>query len=81
MLQIKKHHSFSLPSLTTATHRLAMSPVVSEDDELIHDIDTADSDDVWTLDPTPDTQELSRYWTTVERDLQNDPDWVNFAEE
>lgn len=83
MLKINKHHSMSLPAPIGASSRLAMSPILSEDDELIEAIDRSREvrDDNWILDATPDTDELSNYWNAVERDIENDPEWIKFSDE
>lgn len=83
MLKIKNNHKMPLSVPMIGTRRLAMSPIVSEDDELIEAIDNSvrNSDDNWTLDATPDTDELSRYWKAVEDDIENDPEWIKFDDD
>lgn len=83
MLKLKKHYTPSLPTMLLGSRRLAMSPVLSEDDELIEAIDGEKQthDDNWTLDPVPDTDELSQYWNTVESDIENDPEWIKFDDD
>lgn len=83
MLRINKHYNMALPIPIGGSRRLAMSPIVSEKDELIEAIDSSRDarDDNWILDATPDTDELSKYWKTVEEDIENDPEWIKFADE
>lgn len=75
MLTLKHHHQLHFPTLS-ATRPLRMSPVVSEDDELI-----SSDDDHWTLEQRPDTDELSRYWNRVEADIASDPEWIHFDDD
>lgn len=84
MLKIRKkflpHLTFTLP-FTTA--QLQLSPVVSEDDELIQDIenDSIKKGGNWTLSDDPDVEGLERYWNNVQNDIANDPEWFHFAED
>lgn len=83
MLKIRKRFlpHFSLSALATSDPQL--SPVISEDDELIQDIenDSVKTDDNWTLSDDPDVEGLKKYWDTVEQDIANDPEWFHFAED
>ncbi len=83
MLKLKKHHTLSLPSVFLPAHRMTLSPVVSEEDELLQSIEREQSahDDNWTLEQRPDTEELTSYWDTVEKDIANDPEWITFSDE
>lgn len=79
MLALKKHFNLSLPISLTASQHLRLSPVVDEPDELIEDINSQSvtHDDTWALTPTPDTEELDKFWTGVEQDITHDPDWID----
>lgn len=59
---------------------LELSPVVSEDDELIQEIE-ASVEQPWELVETPDVQGIDQFWNGVREDLQNDPTWFSFAED
>ena len=79
MLHLKKHFTF-FASPTTATHQLALSPILDDDDELIQEINNqaAQHDDNWSLTPTPDTEQLASFWQGVQKDIENDPLWERF---
>lgn len=83
MLKLKKHHTITIPSFLTPAHHMQMSPVTSDDDELIDSIDNdqRNHDDNWTLEQRPDTEELTSYWNTVEKDIANDPQWIRFDDD
>lgn len=76
MLHLKSHH-FSLQH-TSGSHPLRLSPVASEDDELIQAIE-ASHEEIWRLDPTPDSRSLAEFWSGVEDDISKDPEWFSFA--
>ena len=80
MLTIKKHHHIHIPSFSNTARPMQLSPVVTDDDELIAAIDGADNDH-WTLEQRPDADELMRYWNRVEADIASDPEWVHFEAE
>lgn len=79
MLHLKHAHNFHLPHFTV-TRPLELSPVCSEQDELIEDIEQS-SGDVWELADMPDVEGLGAFWNGVEDDLRDDPQWFSFAEE
>lgn len=80
MLSLHSHH-FGLPHTKHSAHKLELSPVVSENDELIQAIETEQAADNWQLSSTPDVQELEQFWTGVTDDLEKDPEWFKFAED
>lgn len=51
-------------------HKMALSPVYSERDELIQAIDTEAQrhDDQWQLEATPDADSLEQFWRSVDID-------------
>jgi hypothetical protein len=57
--------------------------VVSDDDELIQEIDQQNqaNDDNWTLDSMPDVNGVEQFWTDVQTDLHKDPDWYTFSDD
>lgn len=59
---------------------LRLSPVPVENDELLQAIEAA-HEEQWELEPTPDSTELNTFWSSVETDLHNDPEWTTFAED
>lgn len=76
---LKLRHNFSFSSLFgQPSRRLRLSTVRHEDDELITAIERERSEDVLTLDATPDVRKLDEFWDGVENDLKKDPDWFNF---
>jgi hypothetical protein len=76
------HHSLlpHLPSLSHGSHVLQLSPVTSDNDELIQAIEEEHRKDSWQLDAT-DAQSLDEFWTGVEEDLKKDPEWFTFADD
>ena len=76
MLHLKTHYVSH--SHTRISGSPTLSPVVSEDDELIQAIE-ADTEEAWQLEATPDTRALDQFWSGVEEDLTNDPQWFSFA--
>ena len=74
MLHLKTH-KFTFPH--GSTPQLHLSPVVSDNDELIQAIEA--DNDVWQLEAVPDTNALDQFWTGVEDDLKHDPSWFTFA--
>ncbi len=81
MLRLKTHHQIHFPSLHSRSMQLSV--VSSDDDELTRAIDSEQitHDDTWTLTPSPDTNELEQFWSGVEDDIKNDPDWFKFDDE
>lgn len=82
MLKLKKR--LQLPSLASfSTKQLALSPVIDEDDELIVDAEqqARERDDRWTLDATPDTEQLQRDWEEITDDIRHDPEWITFSDD
>ena len=82
MLQLKKHQIYHfLPQVGVKS--LWFSPVVSDDDELIQEIDQQNqaNDDNWTLDSMPDVNGVEQFWTDVQTDLHKDPDWYTFSDD
>ena len=82
MLQLKKHQIYHfLPQVGVKS--LRFSPVVSDDDELIQEIDQQNqaNDDNWTLDSMPDVNGVEQFWTDVQTDLHKDPDWYTFSDD
>lgn len=80
MLHLKKHHFTHSLTIFQPVRVVALSPVADEDDELIRAIE-ADHEEAWQLEATADASGLDSFWNGVERDLQGDPDWVDFAKE
>ena len=82
MLTIERKPYLKLPTITVLTP-MEFSPVVDDDDELTLAIaqDSADRDNTWTLEETPDTGALHTFWSEVEEDVRSDPKWFSFSEE
>lgn len=53
----------------------------NDNDELLAAIDQEHeiADKNWQLTDAPDVPELESFWSGVEQDLRNDPEWFNFA--
>ena len=84
MLKLKHKHHIDFPYITfTPLHSMALSEVSLDTDELAQAIvnDPIDHDDNWQLTENTDTEELEQYWATVEEEIKNDPEWVDFAKE
>lgn len=81
MLKLHHSHHFELPHLTHSAHRLELSPVVSERDELIEAIEAEHDADTFELENTPDVRQLDEFWTGVTEDLEKDPDWFKFSDD
>lgn len=79
MLKINHSLHFPVPHQMHSTSHLVLSPVSSDGDELIEAIERDHQQANWTLDSTPDVQQLDEFWTHVEDDLKKDPDWFDFA--
>lgn len=79
MLKLKKRLSLSLPSLFVAQPML--SPAAAEDDELIREIDNQAEihDDAWTLESTPDSQQLERAWAEMSRDAEYEREFSDIS--
>jgi hypothetical protein len=59
---------------------MQLSPVESDSDELIQAIEEEHRKENWQLDAT-DAQSLDEFWSGVEADLKNDPEWFKFADD
>ena len=77
MLHLPHHIDF--PHLTPPSREVALSPVPTDEDELIQAIE-ADCTEPWSLDPVPDTEQLTEFWSGVQEDLKHDPDWFSFTD-
>ena len=77
MLHLSNHH-FSFHHQPSSSLRPQLSPVASEDDELIRAIEDS-REEVWQLEPTPDSRSLTEFWCGVEEDIAKDPEWFSFA--
>lgn len=73
MLHLKPHQ-LHIPN----SRSLQLSPVATEDDELIQAIENS-HEEPWQLEPVPDSHSLAEFWSGVEEDIANDPTWFNFA--
>jgi|APMI01.1.fsa_nt_gi hypothetical protein len=83
MLKIHKSLHLPVPHMTHSTERMQLSPVTSENDELIVAIeqDSQKGEAKWVLEGPQDVGELATFWAGVESDLKKDPDWFDFAED
>lgn len=81
MLKIHHPHSLNLPQLHQPLHRLQLSRVTSDGDELIKDIESGHEADTIQLEEAADSETLGEFWTGVEDDLKKDPTWFDFAED
>lgn len=75
-LRTYRNRFFHRPS-----HRMALSPVVDDADEIISSLETAKAEDTIELENTPDVASLDTFWSGVEDDLKKDPSWYDFAED
>lgn len=83
MLKLKHSPHISLPSLSLMSEPVHFSPVRIDNDELSQAIvsDVESRDDAWELCERPDMGELTKFWSDVETDVANDPEWFTFNEE
>lgn len=83
MLKIKPTHHFTMPDLGLRSQSMQLSAIPDDGDELTQAIvnDVADRDNNWELSERPDMGELTQFWTDVETDVQNDPEWFTFNDE
>lgn len=83
MLKLKTTHHLDFPHITfSAPHLMQLSAVPIDSDELAQAIenDTDQHDNNWQLG-NPDSVELEKFWSNVQEDIKNDPEWVNFAQD
>lgn len=78
---LKIHHSLQLPQLVSRHPQMALSTVASDGDELLEAIQADDQNDRWTLEATPDTEQLEESWSHIVEDVRQDPEWFTFAED
>lgn len=84
MLKLKHKYHLDFPHTTFhMPHSMSLSSVPADDDELAQAIvnDPEDHDNNWQLTNQPDSEELEQYWTNVEEEIKNDPEWIDFAKE
>ena len=83
MLKIKRARHFTMPDLSLRSQAMQLSPIPDDGDELTQAIvnDVDDQDNNWELSERPDMGELTQFWTDVENDVQNDPEWFKFSDE
>ena len=83
MLEIKPKLKFKIPdSFLASSPAMKFASVV--DDEGLTEAITEDADihdDNWRLTEHPDTDELERYWTKIQQDVKNDPEWFVFTDD
>lgn len=83
MLKLKHKHHLHLPHISLSSVPMSLSPVPIDQDELTQAIinDQVEHDNEWELSERPDTGQLTQFWTEVETDVQNDPEWFRFSED
>lgn len=83
MLELKHKHHFSLPHLPETRRPVQFDPVPVDNDELTAAIvnDAEARDNTWELSERPDMGELTQFWSEVEQDVANDPEWFKFNED
>lgn len=83
MLKLKHTHHLELPHISLTNHKMELSPVRIDNDELTQAIveDPVAHDDTWELAERPDTEELTQFWSEVEADVAQDPEWFKFNED
>ena len=80
MLKIKHKHTLDFPHFfeqLTPVRQMALSPVADDADELTQAIseDMDNQDDRWELVEHPNPDQLVEFWTKVESEVSNDPEW------
>ena len=83
MLHMKHKRHLDFPHLTFSSSPMQLSPVPVADDELSQaiELDAETHDDVWELSERPDTNALTEFWSEVEADVANDPEWFKFSDD
>ena len=83
MLKLPHNQHLPQPHLMRLPHTMTLSPVESEDDELIIDIENESKahDDNWVLDNAPDVSGIENFWEKVEDDIADDPEWFTFVDD
>lgn len=83
MLKLKHKHHLDFPHITLSSAPMQLSAVPIDDDELAQAIieDPVAHDNVWELNERPDMGELTKFWSDVEADVANDPEWFRFSED
>lgn len=83
MLKLKHKHHLDFPHITLSASPMQLSAVPVDDDELSQAIvnDPVAHDDIWELSERPDMGELTKFWSDVETDVANDPEWFTFSED
>lgn len=80
MLKIHSTPHLSVPHLQHQVQQLKLSPVASENDELIEAIEAESLGEQWQLGEI-DSNNLTAFWTGVEEELAQDPERLTFAED
>lgn len=62
----------------SAAKKLAFDPAEDENDELIRAIGER-VEPAWQLEAVADSEGLIRFWSEVERDIESDISWQDFA--
>jgi hypothetical protein len=83
MLKLKHTRHFEIPHLSLLDEPMRLSNVPIDNDELTQAIveDPIAHDDTWELSERPDMGELTKFWSDVETDVANDPEWFTFSED
>src|SRR5690349_12341693 len=81
MLKIKNKHHLDFPFIIQGLapkRELVFEPVPSDDDELTQAIASDDDthDNKWVLNEYDNAEELNAFWTRVEQEIADDPEWV-----
>lgn len=79
MLHIHRKLHFPLPHIRHASQPIALGEPGTENDELIQAIENSRGEQ-WTLTNEPDVRGLEAYWSRVEHDISQDPEWFHFTE-
>lgn len=80
MLKLKTRHMFNPFHINLGGREpLQFSPIPSEDNELIQAIERDATYDQWNLESI-DSEQLDRFWSSVEQDIASDPEWVHFSQ-
>ena len=80
MLKIHSTTHLTIPHLQLKEHQLTLSPVKSENDELIEAIEAESQGEQWYLGDL-DSHNLTAFWSGVEEELAHDPERLTFAED
>jgi hypothetical protein len=62
-------------------HRISLPKIDPLGGGLAEEIAAEQEGEVITLEERPDEEQLSAFWSSVEQDIEQDPEWFHFSED